>query len=820
MILNPSCFAAFFNRYTCNNQTKQLTQQLGIIELVANNSLHINLIRDLDVYAWEMLLDECQRFKVLLHIHCGPGVSLPDTLKPEGFIITKFPMPIAGRPTSDASTQLICSSDIDAIITSLHTPDDSLVIDVTECHTSDLFGRTHGAPNKEHTTFEFNQSESLLLNALYLGRTVILKGHFSNELVDALTPHLLLRYLIQTAPGILILVTNNAKTFGYLPHYAYEISAAGKARYLGLPEAQEGISLAELRSQQNYLRASPKGCVNEARIGLLDLTDADPIFHPLDASTSIADAKAYRDAQVKQVKTRLLYAPYLLLTGKSGVGKSTFVLEELSQEGVELFVGEERLLDWAMSKKDGLIILFLDEANLKPCHWSQFEGLYNKTPAILIDGAYYTLSSNHKVIFAGNPLSYGDRYLASFFVRHGNALLFKPMPPAVIYEKILKPVFHNTDLDPEQYSKAIIAVYQFLCSCSSKDVLVSPRELQMMALLITDYYNRHHEFTATALMAQHIIYNIASSLVPLTNRLDFDRKFKPLTSLTGTSAIISEHFLITPSRQPVAQQLVSLLLLRESRQKTGLNEAQSYGGLGGIIIEGEPGVGKSELVTAILLALGYEEVRGALEIIPDKPFYRMPVSMSLSQKKTLLLKAFEQGAVVVIDEINSSPMMEALLNALLMGKNEQGVRPETLKPGFMIIGTQNPVTMAGRLALSTALARRLMTMVLPEYPREEMIAILFKKGLHQEPASLIIDAFEKNRALAKSQHLSPEPTFRHLLKWVDTKLRASIHAAEPGGVSSTSGQELSNRTSASFFKTVETLPKLYEVMTRFSSFSY
>ena len=68
----------------------------------------------------------------------------------------------------------------------------------------------------------------------------------------------------------------------------------------------------------------------------------------------------------------------------------------------------------------------------------------------------------------------------------------------------------------------------------------------------------------------------------------------------------------------------------------------------------------------------------------------------------LLEKAFNEGAVVIIDEMNSSPMMEHTLNAMLMGFHpETHERP--LKPGFMLLGTQNPISMAGRRATSTAL---------------------------------------------------------------------------------------------------------------------
>jgi len=155
------------------------------------------------------------------------------------------------------------------------------------------------------------------------------------------------------------------------------------------------------------------------------------------------------------------------------------------------------------------------------------------------------------------------------------------------------------------------------------------------------------------------------------------------------------HDVVTPSRQLITDQLNDLLYLRQYRQNGAINDAQNFGGIGGIILEGEPGIGKSELVINTLIAHQFKE--GALNKVSTEGniFYRVLVSMQLDDKKALLLKAFNEGAVVIIDEINSSPMMERWLNDLLMGKNPlTKQRPKC--PGFLIIGTQNPVTMAGR----------------------------------------------------------------------------------------------------------------------------
>ena len=127
------------------------------------------------------------------------------------------------------------------------------------------------------------------------------------------------------------------------------------------------------------------------------------------------------------------------------------------------------------------------------------------------------------------------------------------------------------------------------------------------------------------------------------------------------------------------------------------------------------------------------------------------------------------GHGIVIDEINSSPMLELELNAMLMGKTLDGKRPD--KPGFFMFGTQNPITMAGRRATSTAIKRRVITINLPEYTSAEMVTILCNKGLAKELASQLVLAYEHNVNRAQKEHLTPVPTFRDLLRVSKSFLR-------------------------------------------------
>ena len=121
-------------------------------------------------------------------------------------------------------------------------------------------------------------------------------------------------------------------------------------------------------------------------------------------------------------------------------------------------------------------------------------------------------------------------------------------------------------------------------------------------------------------------------------------------------------------------------------------------------------------------------------------------------------------------------MMEQFLNALLMGRDpKNGQRPE--KPGFMIIGTQNPINMAGRRAASTALLRRMTTVILPEYDTNEIRSILVHKGIFYWDAVVMADAYQNKLDEAKKFHLSPMPCLRDLLKLADQQIKR-VHLAQ------------------------------------------
>ena len=218
--------------------------------------------------------------------------------------------------------------------------------------------------------------------------------------------------------------------------------------------------------------------------------------------------------------------------------------------------------------------------------------------------------------------------------------------------------------------------------------------------------------------------------MPKDKLKQFDEKFQKERPITS-SAIDPQNcqLTITDSNRPAAELLTEFLQLRQHQIHSATILAPP--GLGGITLEGDPGLGKSELVMACLTAQGLTKKSLDAQDTPENQnyFYHLPAATNPKIKREILKKAFHEGVPVVVDEFNTSESLKDLYYRLLMGKGDSGEPPE--KPGFMLIGTQNPMTMAGRAKTCTAMAHRMHYRVLPHYTTEEMYLILREMGLQE-----------------------------------------------------------------------------------------
>ncbi len=588
----------------------------------------------------------------------------------------------------------------------------------------------------------------------------------------------------------LILISDDLSLFPYLPIYKHEVSVQNKIELLettlGLESYIEKEPLNMLQARLNYMKTYKHVSASQAWTDLESLSmrypeaDVEPKLRAIKTNEFLNHLK-------NTIRQYLNCQPYVVLVGLTGVGKSTFIHQDFVESGETLYCSESEILAWATDYSSSTCYLFLDEANLSDKNWLNFEGLFQDPPSILINGVMHRLTSHHKVIFACNPKDYNQRNLPELFSRHGGAIHFPMLPEYFIVEKILKPLFDDTHLMNkfENISKYVLKMYDFVLKCSNTEVLISPREIEMMALLTLSYTKYHANVSLEEVMT-YICNRIALPLIPK----QYINKFQDLVAPGFIAEIVPkmDDFIVTPSRHACLTLLTLLMELRHYRQHDAQNDVQKYGGLGGIIITGDSGIGKSEMI------------RQLLEYQKDS-YYFIPISMPQHEKEELLLKAFDEGAIVLIDEINSCFLLEPLLYSLLMGKTLDNKRPS--KPGFMIFATQNPITMEGRIKASPAFARRFVFFELNPYPDEELKDILSSLNINKDDVEALVRAFQKQYSIATQQNFSPKPNLRNLLR-LGEKI-ATLRADEKeifSSIKESNGGFLENNYLSRFFKRV------------------
>ncbi len=560
-------------------------------------------------------------------------------------------------------------------------PDGAIVIDISEVDISDLLPSINGRLNPDKNIFEFTQQSGFLLHALADNKTVILKGKWQTTLVQALTPLLLERSKNINDTGKLVLVSKTANDFAFM-----------------IPQ----VNTLEIIARPN----------------------------PVQLTTEY-------ETRLDAVNQMLAHSPFVFLAGATGVGKTHFIDMQWKNQHPACHYGIDQLTQWLTDTRSGIKTLFIDEANITSRQWSMFEGLYNQSPGIFHQGIYYPLTSEHKIIFAGNPLSYGgERQLPTFFKHHHCQVEFQPLPKAVIAEHL--------HLDAKT-AEPILAVYDAIIKLNL-DNTITPREIIMMAHLTQAAMQTTDNTITPCDIARYFAYTLSHTYIPAHCRKDFDNAFKPERQ-PHLPTLKLKNTLINQTNHAAIKALWHQLTLREQRQ-TATSGIPMTGGLGGIILEGEPGVGKSTLVYDILIKKSLKE---------GTDFINVPASLNAHEKETLLLEAFYEGKIAIINEINSSPMLERLLNALLEGHDLHGKAAH--KSGFMLIGTQNPITFRGRVSTTRPLQHRLQTICLQgDYTENEKIKIITHLGIPHRIAVDMIAEFKQQQ-----QH-NPTRCFRDLLK--------------------------------------------------------
>ncbi len=759
LVLNPATFSRFLGSYAWTDNVG-LESKPGLLERHSQQTITVYVSHSLPTSVWTQWLSMCKEHQVKVNLLLAEGVTLPAEW---GLSTTPIKTSRARWCRKYPRTAHCQSSCPDTTIALLPQNPERVVLDISEINPADLIQKIDGQFDTKTASFCFREEEGLLSKLLRQGKDVVLTGVLSAELQQHLSELMFVRSQQKSPSGTLLLVSHSPLSCPLTPGFSHDVTIAEKKEAFAAIDR----SLTDETIQQHTLpelRAMTLAKNKQAPwLGMHSI-----VLKPFSARSrnEAKESNAFDAQRLSQVETHLEQSPFVFLAGLTGVGKTTFIDKVWRKKYPALHVDCHA---WANDKTPGYKTLFIDEANISSRQWSEFESLWATPPFIRINNQMMPLTKDHKVIFAGNPISYGDeRQLPSLFKRHGNSLIFDPIPPAYVSHTLLRPALKDMP-NGDAVVTRILAVYDYLTSISTDKILLSPRELTTMALLTSTFCKQQPD-----LVAAYYAHTLSRPFVPQHKQAEFDTLFKTESThrLAPRETTLSSSMVINNTNRPGWQILNDFLALRQARrfdnERTLL---QQYGGLGGVILEGEPGAGKSELVLEALRenGLSVRQLQGPLEQ-QTSGFYHVPVSTPLSDKKALLCKAFYEGSVVVIDEINSSPMMERFLNALLMGNvpEDDAISAQiadykkasiTPKPGFLLIGTQNSAQLNGRRKASEALAHRMHTVHLHHYTHADLVEILTTKGLQESVAKPMVTEY-----MALRQTDNSRLCFRDLLR--------------------------------------------------------
>ncbi|MFM2200144.1 MAG: hypothetical protein RL769_197, partial [Pseudomonadota bacterium] len=669
-------------------------EKKGIIEEHENQTLKLVITEQLTTAQLYCLMFNAKKHRVSLELYFAKNVKIDDQIFSR-FYQSSIPE-IADSSQSHSencsisshSRIIVCNdvektfSELKQKITISHDLSSKTIniVNIEDVLFSDLFDEVKYqiADSSNGKYFAFEKLTSEVVAKLNAGEIVVLKGKFPNALLSSLHEQIL--DLKTQYPNLYFIIEEDILRSS---KESSQLTWLDKARYSILYHHKEQDQEAVIEKERY---ASVEGAISE------------------DSKQQAQDFITNR----KEIIRKLLTSNSALqIIGHSGVGKSSLFGEikrtgfEQSQD-VSVFEELENIEKWASDSVDRIKILVIDEFNVDgSTNFTMFRDFVNAQDdlqrKIFYKGKFYQLSDKHKIVFLGNPHNYGNRYKHKLFLDcQIPKLQLQDFSQSYIYENILKePIYDRLG----QRIKVKITELQF------KKIAVEA---------IRKYYENNQKKADSE-----------SDLPKETVRELQERVLQEIVKQTQaniTKEIANDNFISTQVNLETITQLQTAIKIRQL-QKLGDFPAECLG-TNGVIFEGDSGIGKSVMIEAVLQNQGINKITSldsagssdsVLSLLGPKLseqqsqhfYYKIDASLSYQEIKEKLIKAFELGVIVVIDELNTriDEGLEKDINALLTGQHpiDSSIK---MKPGFMIITSVNKAISAGRANFSPAIKHR------------------------------------------------------------------------------------------------------------------
>jgi MoxR-like ATPase len=179
---------------------------------------------------------------------------------------------------------------------------------------------------------------------------------------------------------------------------------------------------------------------------------------------------------------------------------------------------------------------------------------------------------------------------------------------------------------------------------------------------------------------------------------------------------------------------------------------------GHVLVEGVPGLGKTQVAKSLAVAIGCELAR--IQCTPDlMPSDITGSDILVSSHEGPGEMRFQPGPIfaslVLVDEINraTSRTQSALLEAMQERQVTYGGRRHPLPKPFSVIATQNPIELEGTYVLPEAQLDRFCFKSIVSYPAIQDLVAIADASLDSEPAMSVPRILSPSRVVEMSLEL-------------------------------------------------------------------